>query len=193
MSKKNRKQQIIDAALKIMSEEGIQRLTVLRIAEEVGITDAALYRHFKSKNAIIEAAVQHVGQSLAARMSIGIAQAAEPVDKLQEALRIHLKFFEENRGIPRILYSEAVYQNDPEIRALVGKFTGHYQDIIRGLILRAKEQGAVKADVGIGIAVLVFLGMVQSTVLLWTLSDYDSPISQTADSLFKVFMEGIQK
>ena len=50
-----RQNQIIEAAIEVIAESSIQALTVKRLAEKIGISDAALYRHFKNKMEILEA------------------------------------------------------------------------------------------------------------------------------------------
>ena len=57
-SQAERREEIIDAALLILGEHGVDGMTMARIAEAVGITPGALYRHFDSRNAILAAAVE---------------------------------------------------------------------------------------------------------------------------------------
>lgn len=54
-----RRQQIVDAALDLINEEGVHHLTAAKLAAKVGISDGTIFRHFKNKEAIIIAAIDH--------------------------------------------------------------------------------------------------------------------------------------
>ena len=58
-----RQQQIIDAAGSLIFKYGSEHLTVKRIAAEVGISEAAIYRHFKSKKSILSFLLSHIEES----------------------------------------------------------------------------------------------------------------------------------
>src|SRR5512147_3249009 len=60
----DRRREIADAALRVISAEGLGHFTALAIAREVGLTDGALFRHFASKEAIVDAAIDRVEELL---------------------------------------------------------------------------------------------------------------------------------
>jgi AcrR family transcriptional regulator len=74
-----RRQQIADAALRILAERGPHHLTALAVAREVGVADASLFKHFAGMEAIVEAAIERFGEALAADLQ---RPESDPVDKL---------------------------------------------------------------------------------------------------------------
>ena len=81
-SQAERREEIIDAALLILGEHGVDGMTMARIAEAVGITPGALYRHFDSRNAILAAAVE---VAIERAMSwVETADAPDALDRLGE-------------------------------------------------------------------------------------------------------------
>lgn len=186
-----RKEQIISAALQIISEEGTKHLTMMRIARKVGITDAALYRHFKSKHELMLEMIHSTGRELSAAISHAAAHVEDPIEKLKKILHVHLEYLERHRGIPRLVFSEAVHQHDPMLRKAVLGVTNHYIDLVRGVLIRAIENGQVKSDIDTETTAFAFLGLVQTTCFVWSLSEFSFPISERAPSLWKVFAESL--
>ncbi|MCI0695412.1 TetR/AcrR family transcriptional regulator [candidate division KSB1 bacterium] len=187
----SRKEQIIHAALKIISEEGVANLTMMKIAQKIGISDAALYRHFKNKHEIMRGVIETMGRNLTANMSVAVSDIDDPIAKLKKILGIHLAYLEKNRGIPRLIFSEAVHQNDPVLRKTLLQMVNSYLDLIRGILRRAKAEGRVKEDINIEAGAIGFLGLVQATALLWSLSDFSFSISKKAPALWRVFAESL--
>ena len=187
----NRKEQIIATALQIISEGGTKQLTMMRIARKIGITDAALYRHFKSKHELMHEMIRSTGRDLNAAISHAAAGADDPLKKLKKILQAHLDYLEQHRGIPRLVFSEAVHQHDPVLRKAVLGIIHHYIDLVRGVLIRAIEKGQVKSDIDTETTAFAFLGLIQTTCFVWSLSEFSFPISQRAPSLWKVFAESL--
>jgi len=187
----NRKEQIVHTALHIISEKGMKKLTMKNIASEIGFTDAALYRHFSSKRDILKELIEVASTNLINKVNTVVAKTDDPVDKLHEILRIHLAHMEQHKGMSRIIFSEEVHQNDAELRGLLFRTINHYLDLVRGILLRAKVSGAVRADIDIDATAVAFFGLIQSVTFLWSLSDYAYSIHQKADDLFVVFSRGL--
>ena len=187
----DRKDHIVHVALQLVSEYGMKKLTMKNIAEKVGFTDAALYRHFKSKHDIMEMLIDTVSKNLFNIINEAVATIEDPVDKLRAILHIHLSHIEKNKGMPRIIFSESIHQNDPVLRKMVLLMVTRYLDLIKGVFLRGKEAGRIRKEIDIDTAAVAFFGLVQSTTLIWSLSNFDYALSDKADSLFKVFAEGI--
>lgn len=113
------------------------------------------------------------------------------MDKLKEILHIHLTYIEENRGIPRLIFSEAIHQNDPILRQTLLRMVNHYLDLVRGILLHALESGRVKKDININTTAIAFLGLVQSVTFIWFLSGFEFPLHQEATALWQVFSESL--
>jgi AcrR family transcriptional regulator len=190
MSRKDsaiRKQEIIQATMEIVAEEGIQNLTMARLAKRTGITDGALYKHFGSKQEIVLAMVQEVQNSLSAFMRPQVAQYDDPLEKLQNVLRLQLEYLEQHKGVPRILFSEAVHAGNSEAKRLMRSGISNYLDFIRGILYRGIQEGQVRKDLDVDAAVTAFLGLVQGNVIVWSLSDFSFPLAERHAALWNVF------
>lgn len=187
-----RKQEIIQATMGIIAEEGIQNLTMARLAEEIGITDGALYKHFNSKKEILIAMVKEIQKSFLTFMNPQVALSDDPLEKLHTILRLHLEFLEQHKGVPRILFSEAVHAGDNDVKQLMHSGVSNYLDFIRGILYRAIQTGHIRKDLDIDAAATAFLGLIQGNLIVWSLSDFSFPLAARHAALWQVFAESLR-
>lgn len=86
----SRRDEVLDAALELLDEVGLEALTTRRLAERLGVQPGALYRHFPSKAALLDAMVEQVaagGASGAMAEPSGGEHRAEPVGDWADQLR----------------------------------------------------------------------------------------------------------
>lgn len=187
----DRKEQIIYAALQLVSEQGMKNLTMKNIAEVIGFSDAALYRHFKSKHDILESLIDTVSKNLINKITVDVASIDDPVEKLRVMLRIHLSHIEKNTGMPRIIFSESIHQNDPSLRNKVLLTVSKYMDLIKEVLHTGQKEGKIRTDLDIDAAAVAYFGLVQSTTLIWSLSDFGYSIEEKCEAIFNVFEKGL--
>jgi AcrR family transcriptional regulator len=97
---RDRRREIADAALRVISAGGLGRFTSLAIAREVGVTDAALFRHFPSKEAIVDAAIDRVEELLFEGFP---PQADDPIERLGAFFRRRVEVIRAHPGISTLV------------------------------------------------------------------------------------------
>ncbi|GHC28535.1 nucleoid occlusion factor SlmA [Kushneria pakistanensis] len=106
--KRSRRDQILQA-LALMLEQGRgQRITTAALAREVGVSEAALYRHFPSKARMYEALIEYIEQTLFERVTLIINEPGDVSTRCQRILTLLLVFAEKNPGLCRIMTGEAL-------------------------------------------------------------------------------------
>src|SRR5512137_550339 len=93
-----RKKQIMDAARKLIMRSGSEHVTIRNMAKEVGISEAAIYRHFKSKTEILAFLADNVSDGLLNDIEIARSAGFEPTNIIDEILRTHLSKIKQKRG-----------------------------------------------------------------------------------------------
>ena len=184
---KSRKEQIALTAIDIISEGGTQNLSMLKIAERIGVTDAALYKHFKSKNEMLLFMVDLIEEMLIDRMKEHSNNFKNPLDKLKNILSFQFSFIEENKGIPRILFSEALQFKEKKLTSKISNILNQYLSLIKSTIADAKKTGSIKSSIDTDTLAVLFMGMTQSTVILWTLGGCKMSLKEKEKSLWKGF------
>lgn len=186
-----RKEQIVKAALTIIGDEGVQGLTTAKIARLVGISEANLYRHFKNKDAILTAVVEDLEETLSNNLKTVNAEPIAPLEKLERIFKLHLNHIEENRGIPRIVFSsEVVFRKD--LRERLSSFINRYIKMLAGILESGVKDGSIKCSGGSTTTAGMFIGMIQLSALRWSLSGFKTSLLDEGDKLWKAYKENLE-
>jgi AcrR family transcriptional regulator len=152
----SRRRDIADAALKVIAEQGLARFTSVAIAREVGVSDAALFRHFATKEAIVLAVIDRVEEILFA----GFPPAgADPIERLGLFFRHRIEVIRAHPGAARLVGSEQLAQAaPPEGVTRVAGFRRRSQSFVRSCLLEADRGGLLAEGVGPDEAAVLVLG-----------------------------------
>jgi AcrR family transcriptional regulator len=141
-----RRQEILDATMKLIGEHGMEAATVGRIAAVVGVTPGALYRHFHSRSALVAEA-----NRLANQRSVDLISAssgADELEQLENAGRAHAAWAQEYfNTVVRPFFIELASAPDPEVsdRLVIREFAS-FRAIVE-MAEKAKEKGLIRPDV----------------------------------------------
>lgn len=120
--KVSRKQQILEClALMLQSSPG-QRITTAKLAAEVGVSEAALYRHFPSKARMFEGLIDFIEESIFSRINLILSDHKETLVRCHHVLHVLLVFAERNPGMCRILSGDALMGENERLRIRVHQF-----------------------------------------------------------------------
>ena len=99
----NRKQQILECLARMLQSSPGQRITTAKLAAEVGVSEAALYRHFPSKARMFEGLIDFIEESTFSRVNLIMADHKEALVRCHHIMHVLLVFAERNPGMCRIL------------------------------------------------------------------------------------------
>jgi len=165
-----RREEILHVTMRLAEEIGPDRLSVQAIADEVGLTQPGIFRHFPTKKALWEA----VAGEIAARMEAGWAAVCEstgdPLDRVTGLIAAQLHLIQTTPAIPAILFSRELHAGNDELRQAVLGLMGRYHDALTAALTAAQRAGQVVPDVDPGDAGFVLLSLVQGLAVRWSLS-----------------------
>lgn len=131
----DRREELVDQALALIRESGLAGLTVRRLAERVGFTEGALYRHYRSKSELMAAVISTMGERLLGPIRELAADRSRTVAERMTALvRRHVGLVLDTDGLPLLLLVEAASANDEAVLAEVRKVLGGYGQVVAGLL-----------------------------------------------------------
>jgi len=187
-----RQQKIVDAARKIISSKGIEKLTVREIANELKVTDGALYRHFRSKKEIISLLIDNIEITLLAVIDEAAKKLNDPMQNIKEILLSHLSYAEQRKGITFILINETLGLKDKSLQRKMFKVINKYLKMIKAILVEGIDLGIFRKDLDVTSASIIFFGMVQSIVTLWALSGFKYSLRKgRIDELLRIYMKGV--
>ncbi len=145
-SQEERRQEILDATFELLSERGTEGVTVARIAEAVGLTPGALYRHFESRAALVSEANKVANQ----RSLDWVSSSNEPgvLERLEHAGTTHAAWAQQHfQTVVRPFFIELAAAPDPELteRLTISSFKS-FRAIV-GMVEEAKSRGEIRQDV----------------------------------------------
>jgi AcrR family transcriptional regulator len=187
-----RKTQIIAAARKLIIRKGSEHLTVRAIAKEVEITEAAIYRHFKSKREILLFLMNHIMDSMLKEVETRTATESRAEQDLLDLMTEHLTEIEQRRGMSFHVIAEIISLGDKKLNRDVYQKLQLYIDRLQGVLLHGVRRGEVRADIDPAAAALLLFGMIQGLVNYWALSNCSFDLGQKFTSLWGVFSKAIQ-
>ena len=120
---KERRQQVLTVLIHMLhSERGMERMTTARLAKEVGVSEAALYRYFPSKTKMFEALIEHIENTLLSRIAASMRNETQTMNRIHDILQTSLDFARKNPGLTRILTGHALMFEDAQLQVRVAQF-----------------------------------------------------------------------
>lgn len=160
----------------------------------MGVTQGALFKHFPSKEALLEATMAWVAQQLLAR----IEQAAqEPLARgdclaaLQAVFLAHIGFAAEHPGVPRILFGELQRSESSASRQVVQNLLGQYGQRLQQWLAQGQAQGQVAPGTDLAAASALLVGMVQGLVMQSVLAGNAQLLRTQAPAVFALYRRAI--
>lgn len=155
----SRQREILDKTLEIVRENGLAGLTTKKIAEKVGFTEAALYRHFPTKKALIGGLMDRLEDMLIMPIQeIASDSTASVEQRLQGILSHHVRLIYEQNSLPILLLAEATASGDPALLSRMRNILHRYLSILEGLIREGRTKGLTEGGPEDDCLALVLLG-----------------------------------
>lgn len=186
-----RQEQIVHAALGLIAQRGLKLLSVARIARQVGIVPSAIYRHYKSKEDVIDAILDHVRRKLLHNVQLVCEETSDPVESLHRLLVLHVQLIRENKGLPRVIFSEEIYGGNSARRRKVYDIISAYLEQVAVIVRQGQAAGSIRAELSPPVVAVMFLGLIQPAAILWQMSDGEFDVTKHAEKAWCIFQESI--
>jgi AcrR family transcriptional regulator len=188
-----RQDQIIEAARKLVVKYGSEHVTVGKIAKEVGISEGAIYRHFKSKGEVLSGLADQIANDLLADIGDHVYTNATSLEFLDTVLKNHLSGIQQRKGIAFQVIAEIISFGDKKLNRKVSEVITNYVTSLKHLLSEGIKTGEIKEELDIEAAALILFGMIQGLVNIWALSNYDFNLEEKYKQLWEVFRASIVK
>ena len=185
-----RRREIIEAARVVITERGMRALTIGAIARAVGVSDGAIYRHFKGKKQILAGLIEDIDDRLARRIDLIDGDPQAGLNRLQSVLRDNAAPYT-TTGVSFMVIAEVLMNGDDELRTLMQAAVDKHLEMIEAQLTVGVQRGEVRPDVDVKAAALQFYGLIQAVnTLNHFVTDADRPVGDSA-ALWKVFKSGV--
>lgn len=191
-SKAVRQEQIISAILKIVASKGLNNLTTAALAQEVGLTEGALFKHFASKEEMLKAAVRKAGYSLTSKVAEIATSTLPPEEKMKALLNFHLELLEANPDMSRIIFgiifSDEVYTSYPSLKGIIREVLDEYASHVEAIFQQGVDQGLFKPRLSSHRLPYILIGLIQGALIRWHLYEGKLSLKEEAEQIYQVMM-----
>ena len=181
----------VEAVIALAAEQNPGEITTAAIARHMGLTQGALFRHFPSKDAILQAVMAWVAERLLARVDKAAQAAASPLAALEAIFMTHIDFIAQHPGVPRMLFGELQRAGDTTAKMMARTMLDRYGKRLSALIEQGKAQGELAAEVNTAAAATLFIGAIQGLVMQSLLAGNTARMRTGAPGAFAIYRRGI--
>ncbi|MFA7585556.1 MAG: TetR/AcrR family transcriptional regulator [Novosphingobium sp.] len=181
----------VEAVVDLAAEQNPSDITTTAIAQRMGLTQGALFRHFPTKDAILQAVMSWVSERLLDRVDKAAQGAPSPVAALEAMFMAHIDFVSEHPGVPRMLFGELQRPGETLPKRMAQTLIQHYAERLRGLLETGKAQGELHAGLEPDAAATLFIGTIQGLVMQSMLAGDVTRIRSDAAGVFAIYLRGI--
>jgi AcrR family transcriptional regulator len=187
-----RREQIAEAALALVAEQGVGALTARNVARAVGVTAPALYRHFPGGKADILASVLDLLDYV---KSEGIRRAIEEpgpaLAKLRRCFDLHISVIERYRALPILVLSDSIWIDEPSLKARLVESHRQQQTKIADIVREGQAAGEIRRDIEADRIFVQFLGQFLTIAILYSRrGDMIDPKVQ-AEANWRMFLQAV--
>ncbi len=187
-----RQEQIAEAALNLIATGGVASLNMADLARCIGIVPSAIYRHFESKDKVLDAVLDLLQKRLLGNVEIVRRQASEPLEQLKRLLALHIRLILDYQALPRLIFSGDIYAGHPERKKKIYEIVGNYLGKVADIIREGQTRGSINPAMEPDMLSVVFLGLIQPTAILWHLSDGKFDAGKQVERAWPFFCEAIR-
>jgi AcrR family transcriptional regulator len=183
----------IEAVVQLCAEHDPATLTTARIANKVGLSQGALFKHFPNKSRLWESVAGWVSAQLTQQV-FSAADQHQLADQALEAMFLaHVGFIARHPGIPRLMLGELQKPGNGPAKAIIRQTLARYRKKVIGLLEFGIQQGRIAPGIDTEAASVLYLGAIQGLVVQAMVSGEMHTLEQAAPRIFKLYSASFQE
>jgi len=186
----SRKQQIVETVLELVAARGTEAVSVQLVADAIGVTQPAIFRHFPTKEAMWLAVMDWLEQRLVAIYSAADDSGEASLVVLSRMFLEHVKLIERYPALAKLVLSDQLRLQYPSLKERFGKIHQAYATRLTAVIDRAKADGAV-ADAAPKDAATMFLSLIQGLGFQFAIARLPVKLSTEAERVLALYLQAI--
>ncbi|GAA4811783.1 TetR family transcriptional regulator [Marinicella pacifica] len=186
-----RRLETVETLIDLAGEQNPNAITTQALADKMGLTQGAIFRHFPTKESIFSGVMGWVAERLMKHIHKAIKSEDSAIDKLQSMFLAHISFVSKHPGIPRILFGELQHDKNSVPKQMVKQLIAQYADLLQDIMRTGKERGELNPNLDIEAATLLFIGSIQGLVMQSMLAADRQDMLAQAEAVFNVYRQSL--
>lgn len=191
--KSSRRQQILEALAHMLEDSPGERITTAGLARTVGVSEAALYRHFPSKAKMFEGLIEFIEENIFSRVNLIVDNETTALARCEKILGLLLTFAERNPGMSRILTGDVLIGETERLRARINQFYDRLETQLRQILRDAELREGVRPTIPVSSAVNLLMANAEGRIGQFVRSEFKRRPTEYWQEQWPVLMEGFFK
>ncbi|MEH6548621.1 MAG: nucleoid occlusion factor SlmA [Pseudomonadales bacterium] len=189
--KTSRRQGILQALAHHLEHHPGKRITTAALAREVGVSEAALYRHFPSKFKMFEGLIEFVEEAIFSRVNVITAEQSGALDSIAKILSLILTFCEKNPGITRILTGDAITGENEKLHARVVQFFDRIELQIKQILREAEIREGLRTVITVSATANLLMAAADGRIHQYVRSEFKRRPTEYWSEQLPILLEGM--
>lgn len=173
-TKISRREQILAALAKKLHDSPGERITTAVLAKAVGVSEAALYRHFPSKTKMFEGLIEAIEETVFTRINLVLAQEKSSVKRCELIINALLVFAEKNPGMSRLLVGDVLIGETERLRQRIVQFFERVESLLKQTLRDAELRNNLQAALPAATFAHFLMAYVDGAILQFVRSEFQN-------------------
>ena len=187
----DRKDQILQTLAQMLEASPGSKITTAKLAANLGVSEAALYRHFPSKTRMFESLIDFVEETLFSRITQILNEESNQLTRCKKILTLFLVFCERNPGITRILSGDALTGEHERLRGRVAQVYDRIETQLRQCLRMAEVEEGWRTAIPVNTSANLLLALVEGRIAQFVRSDFGLLPTRAWDDQWSVATSGL--
>ncbi|MDN6296546.1 MAG: nucleoid occlusion factor SlmA [Halomonas sp.] len=170
--KPRRREQILQALAQMLEDDSGKRITTAALARQVGVSEAALYRHFPSKARMFEGLIDFIEESIFARVTLILSDVPNATDRCGTILSLLLGFAEKNPGLARVMGGDALTGETARLRQRIHQLFERLELQFKQILREAELHEGLRPDIPASAAANLLMAHAEGRISQYVRSDF---------------------
>lgn len=168
----SRREQILQALALMLEEDSGKRITIAALARQVGVSEAALYRHFPSKARMFEGLIAFIEETLFARITRILEEVPDAVSRCGQILTLLLAFAEKNPGLSRLLDGDVLTGETARLRQRIHQLFERLETQLKQVLREAELREGRRPSLPVSAAANLLMAQAEGRISQYVRSDF---------------------
>ena len=180
-----RQQEIIETALGLINENGIQNLTIKNLSKKLGITEPAIYRHFENKIQILVSVLDLMKQNSNDIFSSELKSEESAVQKIEQLFKKHFRSFSEMPSLASVVFSEEIFRNEKVLIEKISELIEQNNKILLTILNEGQNNNELRNDIDAAHLAVIIMGALRLFVKKWQISGFTFDLQVEGNKLIQ--------
>ena len=178
-----RQQEIINVSLALITESGIQSLTIKNLAKRIGFAESAIYRHYENKIQILLAILDFFKRNTEQLFSNQLNSNENALVRIEKLFVTHFRKFTNTPSLVAVIFSEEIFRNEKQLSTKVAEIMNLNIASLTTIIKDGQQKGEIRNDIEASHLATMILGSLRMFVKQWSMSNYSFNLENKGNEL----------